>query len=114
MTLADAQKKMLRSQTLRKSSVTDYKKNAKDLSKHQTNEQRHNRKKIVLPNDKTIVEHDLTFEIKSLSDRSQDVDKGDRALDFELARAEALREATIAFESVDVNRYGIIDYSQAE
>ena len=46
---------------------------------------------------------------------SQDlVDKGNKAVDFELAREEALRDATIAFESVDVNGDGTIDYGEAE
>ncbi len=46
---------------------------------------------------------------------SQDlVEKGNKAVDFELAREEALRDATIAFESIDVNGDGTIDYGEAE
>ena len=64
--------------------------------------------------DRTIVEHDLEFEIKSLSDNQEDVGKGDRALDFELARAEALRETTIAFESQDENGDGTFTIVNSE
>ena len=34
--------------------------------------------------------------------------------DFEVARAEALRDATIAFERVDIDGNGTIDYHEAE
>lgn len=39
---------------------------------------------------------------------------GQKVVDFELERAEALRDATIAFESIDVNKNGNIDYKEAE
>ena len=35
-------------------------------------------------------------------------------VDFEIARADALRDAAIAFEKIDANNDGNIDYSEAE
>ena len=72
----------------------------------------HRRKQIVSSIDITIEENE--FEFRSPND-SQEMSKVDKdAVDFELARAEALRDATIAFDSVDTNGDGTIDYSEAE
>ena len=75
----------------------------------------HRKKQIVSSIDITIEENEFEFKSgRSLND-SQEMSKVDKdAVDFELARAEALRDATIAFNSVDTNGDGTIDYSEAE
>ena len=46
-------------------------------------------------------------------DINQDNDLNDQAVEFEIARQEALRDAEIAFQSIDTNKNGKIDYSEA-
>ena len=57
--------------------------------------------------------NELDVKSESVSD-SQEIDKGDTDVDFELARTETLLKAAIAFDFVDINGDGTIVYSEAE
>lgn len=57
-------------------------------------------------------EQQLNQSLRGEGSGQQDLDQN--FLDIELARAEALRDATSAFEKIDIDGSGTIDYYEAE
>ena len=49
-----------------------------------------------------------------MSFRKEERKMVDKDIDYEIARADALRDATIAFDKIDTNNDGTIDLSEAE
>ena len=68
---------------------------------------------MLAPIDSTVEENDIDNFLKDYDSRiSQSSEK--KLVDFELARAEALQNATLAFEELDVNGQGNLKYHEAE
>lgn len=68
---------------------------------------------MLAPIDSTVEENDIDNFLSNYDSRtSQSSEK--KLVDFELARAEALQSATLAFEELDVNGKGNLNFHEAE